>query len=43
MNCFEKNLEALREHRPQLAEMLLSDGTDEGSAQLTTADRARQG
>lgn len=38
MNYFEKNLEVLREHRPHLAEMLLADGTDEGSAQLTTAD-----
>jgi hypothetical protein len=38
MNYFEKNLEVLREHRRQLAEMLLAEGTDEGSTQLATTD-----
>jgi len=37
MNYFEKNMEVLREHRPQLADSLLSDGTDEASVRVTTS------
>src|SRR5208283_147499 len=38
MNYFEKNLESLREHRPQLADLVLLDHTHEGKAYLTTTD-----
>jgi tetratricopeptide (TPR) repeat protein len=38
MNYFEKNIEILREHRPQLADVILSDRTDEGVAQLTASE-----
>ncbi len=38
MSYFERNLEVLKEHRPQLAEMLLSDRTDEGSARVIATE-----
>jgi hypothetical protein len=41
MNYFERNLETLREHRPQLVDIVLSNGADEGTVQLTTADNGQ--
>ncbi|HVN25603.1 MAG TPA: 6-hydroxymethylpterin diphosphokinase MptE-like protein [Syntrophorhabdales bacterium] len=38
MNQFEKNLEVLKKHRPQLADTILSDGIDEAIVRLANAD-----
>jgi hypothetical protein len=37
MNYFEKNVEVLREHRPQLAGLFLSDRTDEARVRVTAS------
>jgi len=38
MNYFEKNLEVLKEHHPQLADVILSDCTEQGTVRVTAAE-----
>ena len=38
MNFFEKNLEVLKEHHPQLADLILSDREEEGTVRVMAAE-----
>jgi hypothetical protein len=37
MNFFEKNIEVIKEHHPQLADVILSDREEEGTVRVTAA------